>query len=629
FSVVSSQNTVVFKNKLTSGGNWDASNENTLIADFSSFKNPGEYKIQVQGSSDSYPFEIKSHVHNDLARASIKAFYFNRASMAIEQQYGDKWSRPMGHPDNQVVIHGSAASSNRPAGTKISSPGGWYDAGDYGKYIVNSGITTYTLFAAYQAFPSYYDTLKLNIPESSNSIPDLIDEILYNLRWMLTMQDPDDGGVYHKLTTAQFSGFVMPDKDVATRYIVQKSTTATLDFAAVTAQASRILRKFESKIPGLADSCLNASLKAWAWARKNPSVVYDQAAMNKNFSPSIATGEYGNRSPFNDELHWAGVELYLATRIDSFYTVATSNTIAYGIPSWGDVATLGLYSLFLTPDSLTKLVSESTIKTKIDNLAKVYLARYTSHPYKATMNSKDFYWGSNSVAANQGIALIMGYLGSNNQEYKDAALGALDYLLGKNPTNYCYITNMGDKPVMFPHHRPSGADGIKEPVPGFLSGGPNPGQEELNDCTKDCIQYPSKLAALSFVDLEESYASNEIAINWNAPLVFLTGAAEALDGVVPSSVRKNGKTVAQHGLVPVITSLKNGYRIKLPAGWHSGIVSITDLKGKVLQKVAVTAEGIATIDSQWSNQVVFVVIDAVKSSGERQQVITRLGVNLH
>ena len=188
---------------------------------------------------------------------------------------------------------------------------------------------------------------------------------------------------------------------------------------------------------------------------------------------------------------------------------------------------------------------------------------------------------------------------------------------------------MGDKPVMFPHHRPSGADGIKEPVPGFLSGGPNPGQEELNDCTKDCIQYPSKLAALSFVDLEESYASNEIAINWNAPLVFLTGAAEALDGVVPSSVRKNGKTVAQHGLVPVITSLKNGYRIKLPAGWHSGIVSITDLKGKVLQKVAVTAEGIATIDSQWSNQVVFVVIDAVKSSGERQQVITRLGVNLH
>jgi endoglucanase len=107
---------------------------------------------------------------------------------------------------NDVLIHPSAASDKRPAESIISVPRGWYDAGDYNSYIVNSGITMGTLFSLYEDFPAHMKTVDLNIPESKNEIPDLLDEVLWNLRWMLTMQDPNDGGVYHKCTNAAFDG---------------------------------------------------------------------------------------------------------------------------------------------------------------------------------------------------------------------------------------------------------------------------------------------------------------------------------------------------------------------------------------------------------------------------------------
>ena len=96
-----------------------------------------------------------------------------RASLPIEKKYAGKWARPKGHPDEMVLIHSSAATRQRPEGTLISSPGGWYDAGDYNKYIVNSGISVYTLLSLYEDFPEHMKTVKLNIPESGNGLPAL------------------------------------------------------------------------------------------------------------------------------------------------------------------------------------------------------------------------------------------------------------------------------------------------------------------------------------------------------------------------------------------------------------------------------------------------------------------------
>jgi endoglucanase len=525
FSIVSaSSREVVFTKKLTPSDKWEASGETPLIADFTEFTTPGEYKIKIAKCKDSYVFKINSNVNLDLVKATIKAFYFNRASMAIDKQYGGKWARSAGHPDNSVTIHPSAASSTRPSDSKISSPGGWYDAGDYGKYIVNSGISTYTLFAAYQAFPSFFDTLKLTIPESSNSIPDLLDEALYNLKWMLTMQDPEDGGVYHKLTSANFSGFVRPDKDGAARYVTKKSTAATYDFVSVTAQAARLFRKFDKIMPGFAQQCLDASLKAWHWARLNNSVVYNQASINSTSDPDISTGEYGDND-LSDELKWAAQELYLTTRADSFFTVAYPSgklDAWYNLPDWKSVGALGLYSMFLYKDSLTKAVAYSSVTSALNNMAETFVSVYESNPYKTTMEKSDFIWGSNAVAANQGMLLMFGCL-AGNASCKAAATGTLDYLLGKNPTNYSFVTGYGDNAPMYPHHRPSGSDNATDPVPGFLVGGPNAGREDSQQCS-----YSSTMAALSYNDNQNCYACNEVAINWNAPMVFLTAAAEIL-----------------------------------------------------------------------------------------------------
>ena len=225
----------------------------TRLADFTGLRKEGVYCVLVPGMGRSDPFRIGAGVLYPVVRAALKGYYYQRSGMALTPEYAGQWSRPAGHPDTQVLVHPSAATAQRPAGTVISAPGGWYDAGDYNKYIVNSGITMGTLLDAYEDFPGFFDTLHTNIPPMVG-VPDLLNEVLYNLRWMLTMQDPDDGGVYDKCTNAVFDGMVMPGVTKAPRYVVQKGTAATLDFAAVMAQAARVLRHFRQALPGLADS---------------------------------------------------------------------------------------------------------------------------------------------------------------------------------------------------------------------------------------------------------------------------------------------------------------------------------------------------------------------------------------
>jgi endoglucanase len=250
----------VFKNSLGPVQQSSNSSLKTRKADFSDLHLAGKYILFIPGIGTSYPFEIKPDVHQPAAKAILKGFYFTRVSMPLEEKFAGKWHRAAGHPDNAVLVHPSAASDKRPARTVISSPGGWYDAGDYNKYIVNSGITTGTLLSAYEDFPVYFKQLKTNIPESNNNIPDILDETLNNMRWMLTMQDPNDGGVYHKCTNAAFDPMVQPGVTKLPRYVVQKSTAAALDFAAVMAQANRVFKNFNQR---LADSCLKASIYAW------------------------------------------------------------------------------------------------------------------------------------------------------------------------------------------------------------------------------------------------------------------------------------------------------------------------------------------------------------------------------
>jgi endoglucanase len=497
----------------------------TLVADFSSYKKQGEYVLYVKGLGYSAPFEIKNGVFHDVGIAAAKAFYYQRASTALPEQYAAIWHRAAGHSDDQVLIHPSAATVARPSGAVISATRGWYDAGDYNKYIVNSGVTMGTLLSLCEDFPAYTDTLKINIPEKNNNTPDMLDEIVWNLRWMLTMQDPNDGGVYHKLTNASFDGFVMPEVTKAPRYVVQKSTAATLDFAAVTAQASRLLKKHTEDYPGLADSCLSAALKAWKWAAKNPKLAYEQEQMNTQFEPKISTGAYGDRS-YDDEFIWAASELYLSTGDEAFYKAVNmlpDNEMP--LPNWGNVRLLAYYSLLRNEAALTAAAKPgiSEIKNRLITMADQMIEGVGNTAYLTVMGKspKDFNWGSNSNAANQGVALIQAYKLTGEKKYLNHALSNLDYILGRNATGYSYVTGYGFKYPMHPHHRPSGADGVKEPIPGFLVGGPNPGEQ-------DGVKLTSKVPDEAYEDDEKGYAINEVAINWNAPLVYLIQSIEAL-----------------------------------------------------------------------------------------------------
>lgn len=495
-------------------------------AEFSGMNWQGDFKITVPGIDSPAYFSIRPHVHREVTKAALKGFYYQRMSMPLDQKYAGVWARPEGHPDTAVIVHASAATSERPEGTVISTPGGWYDAGDYNKYIVNSGITMGTLLAAYEDFPDYFDSLSVNIPESGNGVPDLLNEALYNLRWMFTMQDPSDGGVYNKCTNAAFNGMEMPHVSVAARYVVQKGTAATLDFAAVMAQASRVFTNFKKQLPGLGDSCLAAAAKAWNWATENPALEYNQDAMNKKFKPAITTGGYGDRS-FRDEWYWAAVELYITTGKEVYAdAVKQYKAAAKGLPAWPDVGMLGGFSLirFASKRPLAKELLQP-VKDSVMMIARQLTDQSKRNAFNTIIGGRrsDFVWGSNAVAANQGWLLVNAFFISGDTSYLRHALSNMDYLLGRNATGYSFITGIGTRSVMNPHHRPSVADGIVAPVPGLLSGGPNAQANKQDKCT-----YSFTEPETMFTDSACSYASNEIAINWNAPLVYLAAALEAL-----------------------------------------------------------------------------------------------------
>lgn len=494
------------------------------ILDFSTCHQEGRYRLCLSGNGCSAPFVIADDPYAALGKAVLKAYYFLRCSEPLLPAYAGKWARAAGHPDTVVYIHPSAASPWRPMGTHISAPGGWYDAGDYNKYIVNSGITMATLMDAYEDMPQYWDTLVTHIPESGNGIPDILNEIIWNLRWMLAMQDPYDGGVYHKLTSAAFDGFEMPSEDHSLRFVVQKSTAATLDFAAVMAQASRILRTYHQLLPGLSDSCLHAAEKAWQWALQYPHLVYDQQKMNQQFHPAITTGAYGD-DDLQDEWCWAATELLLTTGDGRYlHHVEALASLPPTVPTWSDVRTLAYFSLFRLQRHHMTLPEDfyRRLQKQFLQLADTLL----HHPFAAFATvmggrAHDFVWGSNAVAANQGMVLLYAWRLTHNPAYRQAAAGNLDYLLGRNATGYCFVTGFGARSPMHPHHRPSIADDVPEPVPGLLVGGPNPGMQD------HCEHYPTHAPDAAYVDESCAYACNEIAINWNAPLVYLVHALRA------------------------------------------------------------------------------------------------------
>jgi len=513
-----SDNSVVLTGNLSAAQTWAPAGESVKLADFSALTTAGAYTLSVAGIEKSANFNIASNAYAALNAGAIKAFYFNRASTELLETHAGVYKRAAGHLDTTVYIHKSAATNLRPEGTVVSAPKGWYDAGDYNLYAVNAGISTYTLLAAYERYADFFKDQNLNIPESGDAVPDILNEVMWNLEWLLAMQDPNDGGVYHKLTSKNFSGMVMPHADTSARYMVQKATAATLDFAAVMAAASRIYAPYEAAYPGLSAKMLSAAKAAYQWAQANPAVEYLQPS-------DIETGGYGDKT-FSDEFAWAAAELYITSQDDAYYTALNPTAVTADVPWWGGVKSLGWISLAHNLESLTPSADKALIKSRLNGVAAGIAAKKPASAYGVPLVSSDFNWGSNSGALNQAMMLLAAYeLDNSKTDYLKTAQSLLDYVLGRNPTDYSFVTGFGLRTPQNIHHRPSEADGIAGSLPGFLAGGANPGQQDLSGCK---VPYPSTLPAKSYLDDTCSYASNEIAINWNAPLVYVSAALQAL-----------------------------------------------------------------------------------------------------
>ncbi len=484
-------------------------------ADFTALNAPGSYYIEVPGVGRSFSFAVKPDVYNRAYYLATRAFYGQRCGTAV-----DMGSEFPGYSHAICHQHGEFDASSGKQGER-DNIGGWHDAGDYGRYVVNSGISTGALMWAWEMNGDKVRKVSLNIPESGNGTPDLLSEVRWNLTWMLKMQD-EDGGVWHKQTSKQFSGFVMPQDDKLPSVVIGtgsapfKSSCATGDLAAVAAIAARVYQPYDA---AFAAKALKAAGAAWKWLEAHPNVTF------KN-PPGISTGEYGD-DQCGDEMLWAAAELWRTTGDESFnrYFLAhrseyMSNLSVVPAENWREVGAMGLwtYALGNRKGSDEKVVEE--IRSGTIAAAQKIVEQTRANPYHVSLLTKDYVWGSNGVAASYGLELIVANRFSPNPAYIETSLDNLHYLLGRNVFSLSWVTQLGSNPFSHPHHRPSGAGSTPHPWPGMLSGGPNAGRQDAV-LAKLPVDLPP---ARNYVDDQNSYASNEIAINWQAMLVFLIAA---------------------------------------------------------------------------------------------------------
>jgi endoglucanase len=505
----------VFRGKLAAPILDAASGDRVMLADFSAWTKTGRYCLETQGKR-SQPFSLGEDAYRHPLRLSMRAFYGQRCGCAVD----------LGGGYRHAACHMSGAyhSSSGREGA-VQNHGGWHDAGDYGRYVVNSGITTGTLLWAWELYPQVLHSLSLDIPDSSSlygvRLPDYLAEVRWNLEWMLSLQD-EDGGVWHKQTSEQFCAFILPERDDLTSYVIGtgaspfKSTCATADLAAVMAIAARCYAAYDAAFSA---RCLDAAKRGWIWANAHPDVIFTNPQ-------GVATGGYGD-AHCQDEMLWASAELWRTTG-ESQFDRAFQNGIAalppetaITAPSWANVAPMAYWTYALAErkgsGNLRGRVLKETAIT-----AQALVARRASSGYGNTMASSDYIWGSNSVAANQSLLLLMAHHFQPDRQVLEAALGNLHYLLGRNCFGVSWVTQVGTNPFQRPHHRPSAADAIPAPWPGLLSGGPN--ARPADEVARTLAKLPPMRM---WIDDAKAYSLNEVAINWNAPLVFLLAGATA------------------------------------------------------------------------------------------------------
>ncbi len=568
------------------------SGDHVQILDFTDFTAEGTYTLEAATGEVSKAFTIGiTDIYSGLLYDSLNYFYQARSGIEIESQYitsgdAEALAREAGHSSDIAQIYqvwGYTGSS----GTQDVT-GGWYDAGDHGKYVVNGGISLWLMQNEYEravmngTADAYQDGV-MQLPENQNGYPDLLDEARYEMEWMLKMivQTGDyQGMVYHKVHGKKWTALATaPSEDLQSRIIMPPTTAATLNLAACAAQSYRLWKDLD---PEFAEQCLTAAETAYAAAEANPEM----------YAPLVDTsidggGPYGDDN-VTDEFYWAACELYAATGDTAYYDDLIASAWALDVPSdmnggeatgftgsfdWGHTASLGSLTLTLFPDVLTAEESQ-TLTANLTETADSYMAVIENQgyglPYQGTMEEGDTYprytWGSNSFVIDNAIILAYAYDASEDTAYLDGAVSAMDYILGRNPMDISYVTGYGVHSSQYPHHRwwakQENIDYPKAPC-GVLTGGPNTGLEDTIVQATDWVagEVPPQTV---YIDDIQAYSVNECAINWNSALAWLTSYLCEQNGGITVGQTSMGEQIpeiempSEDTVYPVVITLPEG-----------------------------------------------------------------------
>ena len=533
-----------------------ASGEHVHTVLFSDIRTPGSAYRLVVGDHESRPFAISDHPYRSLQYDALSYFYQNRAGVPIDVKHVARpdLARPAGHEtETATCFSGTDQLGTAWPGCDYSLDvkGGWYDAGDHGKYVVNGGIAVWMLLNAYeraqvkggQGAVAFADG-KANIPEAGNGVDDLLDEARYEIEFLLRMQIPegtkamvpvgpqrrdhplqlteiDAGGMaHHKVHDASWTALpTAPADDRQRRLLYPPSTAATLNLAAVSAQCARIWRSIDLEF---ARRCATASQRAYRAALRNRSIFAQDRFPGG--------GGYGDED-VSDEFYWATAELYASTGAAAYLTALKtspyylgaprSGSTATGDPSWSSVASLGSMTLALVPSPLPA-EDRVRVRANLAASARAYVEEGWQSGYGVPFGGADYPWGSNGAILSRAVVLGLAFDFTGDWNYRNGVIQALDYVLGRNPLDQSYVSGYGARPLQNPHHRfwAHAADpAYPAPPAGALSGGPN-NQSMTDEVAKTLIGRCR--AQTCWVDDIRAYALNEVAINWNAPLVWTT-----------------------------------------------------------------------------------------------------------
>jgi len=462
--------------------------ETVHVIDFTDLQAPGEYYVQIPGVGKSAPFVIADDVFLEPFYGAMLGMYGLRCGTGVSFTWQ---GATFGH--NECHLNDVA-------------PGGWHDAGDYGKYTTNGSFSLAMMLFAWEHYREKLEPLELPIPEQGGALPDYLDECKYQVDWLLGMQDQDSGGVYDRLTPycascgADNQPFdpltTMPEASTNDRRLAPISTPATADFAAVLARSARVFEPYDADY---AATLTDAAMRAWQYLVDNPQ---PKAPTNINYTGYYLTGD-------PDDRFWAAAEIFETTGDEGALEAFETKAPMMSFPpnwDWADVQNLGLLTyLSSTRDGRNEdRVAELT--TAMFNQADIMKANADRHAYGRALD-RTYYWGINGVIARTAMTLEVAARMSNDDTYRRTSAYQLDHLFGRNYYSRSFVTGMGANPPLNPHHRPSIGDGVPAPWPGLLIGGPS--------------DRSSPLIATTWKDESGDYESNEVAINWNAALVYL------------------------------------------------------------------------------------------------------------